>query len=382
MAAVQPSDLYPTWLASVPRAQPVSSPSSPTEVWNGQIDGYQRWWSQTARVLYSNGLACMAASTRVAYGLLDPAHVDDPQHADHAPFALAKVFGQPIVIPGGWLQPTRDRAQALNAERAEYIRLFQGRWCTAIIDRIEYTTAQLILDPAKPELLTDPDQLYDAIQKRAVGGSPAEVGPRTFREVNAIEWPTKRTDGKAYTVVEQVDEVITLYRSMAARFVAINDTNYTMTEAAMVAAVCMRAPRVFDTSAIATFEACIDLSDLQNEMQKAARRIDERAPTGLNAFVAIDDAQGQDSRIDRLEAGILDIKTAIHTLTKKAGGGGGGPRISGQRRYDEAAGPTRPGEQYCSKHGWGRHQSGRCYVLHPELAPADWGSGGAGKGPQ
>ena len=29
-------------------------------------------------------------------------------------------------------------------------------------------------------------------------------------------------------------------------------------------------------------------------------------------------------------------------------------------------------KHHCTKHGWGRHSSARCYTLHPEKAPAGW----------
>ena len=369
--AVQPADIYPPWRASVPRSQPVPAPPQ-DDIWDGKVDSYQKWWRKTSRTLYSNGLAPMAQSTRAVYGMLDPGHAGDHTHASHIQAAQDPVFGKKIAVPGGWNQPTKDRANHLNSERDACIAQFKGRWCTAVIDRIEDATAQLILDPAKPDLLTDPDKLYEAIQKRAVGGSAAEVGPRTFREANAIKWPTKAADGSAYTVVQQVDHILTEYRAIAARFQAIADTNYTMTEAAMVAAITMKAPNVFDMSAIAKFEACTDLSALQVEMQKAARRIDERAPTGLNAFVTMEDTAAQDPRIDRIETTIDKLNTAIETLTKRIPGTRSTRPIDKARRFDEAAGPPRQGDQFCSEHGWTSHTSERCYKLHPELAPKGW----------
>ena len=198
------------------------------------------------------------------------------------------------------------------------------------------------------------------------------MGPRTFREANAIKWPAKAADGSACTVVQQADHILTECRAIAARFQAIADTDYAMTEAAMVAAITMKAPNVFDMSAIAKFEACTDLSALQVEMQKAARRIDERAPTGLNAFVTMEDTAAQDPRIDRIETTIDKLNTAIETLTKRIPGARSTRPIDKARRFDEAAGPPRQGDQFCSEHGWTSHTSERCYKLHPELAPKGW----------
>ena len=70
-APVQPSDIYPPWRASVPRSQPVPAPLQ-DDIWDGKVDSYQKWWRKTSRTLYSNGLAPMAQSTRVVYGMLDP----------------------------------------------------------------------------------------------------------------------------------------------------------------------------------------------------------------------------------------------------------------------------------------------------------------------
>ena len=143
-----------------------------------------------------------------------------------------------------------------------------------------------------------------------------------------------------------------------------------MTAAAMVAAITKRAPNDFDTSAIATFEACTctGLSALQAETQKAARRIDERSPTGLSTLVTTATAD-QNSRLDRIEAAPL-------TLAQAGGGGGGGggrrDRASEERRFNGQAGPVHRGERHCTKHGWQRHSSERCYTLHPDLAPAGW----------
>ena len=202
MAAVTAADIYAPWLSSVPRAQPARAPTE-DEIWSSGKTDFQTWWRKTGRLLFNSGLASVAVSTRIMYGILDPAHVDNPQHAAHAAFAQELVFGKKIAVPNGWLQPAKDRANHLNMEREAFIEQFKGRWCTAVIDRIEDSTAQLILDPAKPELLTDPDKLFEAIQKRAVGGSAAEVGPRIFREVNAIKWPTKGVNGEAYTCAEK-----------------------------------------------------------------------------------------------------------------------------------------------------------------------------------
>ena len=111
-------------------------------------------------------------------------------------------------------------------------------------------------------------------------------------------------------------------------------------------------------SVIAKLEACKNLSELQTEMQKAARRIDERAPTGLNAFVSTATTDAQDSRLQALEASILRIEAK---LTGGGGGGGGG-----------GVGGDSSNKCHCTKHGWGRHSSARCYTLHPEKAPAGW----------
>ena len=379
MAAVTAADIYAPWLSSVPRAQPARAPTE-DEIWSSGKTDFQAWWRKTGRLLFNSGLASVAASTRIMYGILDPAHVDDPQHAAHAAFAQELVFGKKIVVPGGWNQPAKDRANHLNMEREAFIEQFRGRWCTAVIDRIEDSTAQLILDPAKPELLTDPDKLFEAIQKRAVGGSAAEVGPRIFREVNAIKWPTKGVNGEACTMVQQADTIVTMYRGVAARFTAIGDSDYTMTEAAMVAAITMKAPAAFDMSVIAKFEACTDLSTLQSEMQKAARRIDERTPTGLNAFVTVDTTADQDSRLDRVEAALVKMSETMATMARRGGGGSGSTsNVSEKRRFDEAAGPPKAGERYCTQHGWQRHSSERCCALHPEIAPAGWVHAGGRK---
>ena len=347
MAAVAPADIYAPWLASVPRAQPVPPPSSEKEVWNSSVDTFNAWWGKTERTLFNHGLAPMATSTRTTYGLLEPTKRDDPSHEDHVAFAQDRIFGAPIQIPAGWLAPTKQRAAQINAEREVYLQQAKGRWCTAVIDRIEESTAQLILDPTKPELLTDPDQLYDAIKKRAIGGSAAEVGPRTFREAHGITWDNKGT------MVQQADGIVTKYRAIAAQFQAIGDVDYTMSEPAMVAAIAMRAPKEFDMSVIAKIEACKDLSQLQTELQKAARRIDERVPTGLNAFVSTATTDAQDSRLQALEASIIRIEA-------KLGGGGGGGGGDASHKF------------HCTTHGWGRHSSERCYTLHPEKAPAGW----------
>lgn len=368
---VQPSDLFPRWRSSVPRAQPVPFPSPDSDIWQGDVEGHQRWWTSVIRTLFSHGLAPMAQSTRIAYGILDPDHVDDPNHASHETFAHEQLFGTEFDIPGGWKTPTKDRARELNKERTAYIADFKGRWCSSVIDRISYDTARLILDPAQPDLLTNPDKLYAAIQKRAVGGTATEIGPRLFRETNAITWPTKGPDGQAYTMVQQADHIISQYRTLAARFAQLADVNYQLTEAAMVAQIIMRTPPAFDMSVIAKLEACQDLTSLQGEFRTAARRIDERAPTGLNAFAAIGDTTAVSTRLDLLESSMSKIETALTALARKRGGG---PKITEQRRMDQAAGGIRPGDQYCSSHGWGRHTSDHCYALHPELAPAGWGS--------
>ena len=140
----------------------------------------------------------------------------------------------------------------------------------------------------------------------------------------------------------------------------------------MVAAVTMRAPNAFDTSAIAKFEACADLSALHNEVQKAARRIDERTPTGLNAFVTVDSG-ADDSRVDRIEASLVKMSETMATMARRGVGGSGSTGIvTEKRRFDEGAGPPKTGGRFCSKHGWQRHSSDQCYALHPELAPANW----------
>jgi len=382
MAAITAADIYSPWLASVPRTHPVPAPAS-DEIWDNTASGHARWWRNVTRKLYDNSLAPMARSTRTAYGMLDPAHQDDPTHASHATFAQDPVFGKAIVIPNGWNQAAKDRARHVNAERNAYIKQFQGRWCSAVIDRLDDETAQLILDPAQPDLLTDPDRLFAAIMRRVVGGTAAEIGPRVFRDAQSIKWPTKSADGTPLTMEQQVDRVITMYRAVAARFAAINDQDYAMPAAAMVAAITMRAPNEFDTSAIALFEACTDLSSLQSEMQKAARRIDERSPTGLSAFVANDNTD-QSTRLDRIEAALLTLAQAggggggggVGRGGGSGGGGGGGggrrERASEERRFNEQAGPVNRGERFCTKHGWQRHSSERCYTLHPELAPANW----------
>jgi hypothetical protein len=273
------------------------------------------------------------------------------------------------VVHGGWHQATKNRAKQLNDERESYIKQFRGRWCSAVLDRLDDSMAQIILDPAQPDLLIDPDKLYKSIMQRVVGGTAAEIGPRVFRDAQDIKWQDKGADGSALTLVQQVDLIINKYRAVAARFAAINDGNYSMTEAAMVAAATMRAPTAFDTSAIASFESCTDLSALQVEMQRAARRIDERAPTGLNAFVASASTE-QNERLDRIEA---TLATTLAMLTKSGGGGTRtGNGFSKERLFDEEAGPPRRGMRYCTKHGWQRHSSERCYTLHPELAPAGW----------
>ena len=366
MAAVTAADIYPPWLASVPRMQPVPPPANKDENWSNTAEGHPPWWRNLTRKLHDNGLAPMGSSTRIAYGLLDPAHKDDPAHVSHIEFAQEPMFGKAIVMPGGWNQPAKDRAKHINAEREAYIKQFRGRWCSAVLDRLDDEMAQIILDPAKPDLLTDPDQLYAAIMERVVGGTAAEIGPRTFRDAQAIKWSTKGAGGAPLNLVQQVDQVINQYRAVAARFAAINDKDYAMTEAAMVAAATMRAPTDFDTSAIAIFEACTDLSKLQAEMQKAARRIDERAPTGLSAFVTTTTAD-QNSRLDRIEATLL-------TLARNGRGGGrvDSTGASEERRFNEQAGPVNRGERYCTKHGWQRHSSERCYTLHPDLAPTGW----------
>jgi hypothetical protein len=379
MAAITAADIYPTWLASVPRTQPVPPPASKDEIWDNTAHGHAGWWRNLTRKLFDNGLAPMASSTRRAYGMLDPAHKDDPAHVSHVAFAQEPVFGKDIDIPNGWLPATKTRAKQVNAERAAYVQQFRGRWCSAVIDRLDDATAQLILDPAQPDLLTDPDQLYEAIMRRVVGGTASEIGPRVFRDAQTIKWPTKGTDGAPLTMEQQVDQVINLYRAVAARFVAIDDKDYAMTAAAMVAAITMRAPNEFDTSAIALFEACTDLSALQAEMQKAARRIDERSPTGLSAFVTTATAD-QSSRLDRIEAALLTLAQAGGGGRRGGGGGGGGggsgggrrERATEERRFNEEAGPVNRGERFCTKHGWQRHSSERCYTLHPDLAPANW----------
>ena len=259
MAAVAPADIYAPWLASVPRAQPVPTPSSEKEVWNSSVDTFNAWWGKTGRILFNHGLAPMAIFTRTTCGQLDPAHKDDLSHVDHAAFAQDPIFGAAIQIPGGWNAPTKQRATQINAEREVYIQQAKGRWCTAVIDRIEESTAQLILDPTKPEPLTNPDKLCDAIKKRAIGGSAAEVGPRTFREAHGITWEAKGT------MVQQADDIVTKRRAIAARFKAISYSDCSMSEPAMVAAVTMRAPKEFDMSVIAKLEACKDLSELQTD---------------------------------------------------------------------------------------------------------------------
>ena len=112
-------------------------------------------------------------------------------------------------------------------------------------------------------------------------------------------------------------------------------------------------------------------------MQKAARRIDERTPTGLNAFVTVDTTVGQDSRLDRVEATLSKMS---ETMARR-GGGGNGPtsNVSEKRRFDEGAGPPKTGERFCTQHGWQRHSSERCHTLHPEIAPAGWVHAGGRK---
>ena len=195
MAAITAADIYPTWLASAPRTQPVPPPASKDETWDNTAHGHASWWRNVTRKLFDNGLAPMASSTRRACGMLDPAFKDDPAHVSHVAFAQDPAFGKGIDIPNGWLQPTKTRAKQVNAGRAACVTQFCGRWCSAVIDRFDDATAQLTLDPAQPELLTNPDRLFEAIMRRVVGGTAAEIGPRVFRDAQAIKWPTKGKDG-------------------------------------------------------------------------------------------------------------------------------------------------------------------------------------------
>ena len=181
MAAVSPADLFQPWRESVLRSQPVPGPTSTTEYWDNTAAGHSAWWCAVMRKLFMGILVAMATSTRTAYGILDPAHQDDPAHADHVAFAQDPIFGKEIDIPNGWNLNTKDRARQLNTERAAYIEQHEGRWCSAVIDQLDDPIVQLILDPGQPELLTKPDKLYEVIMKRVVGGSAAEIGPRTLR---------------------------------------------------------------------------------------------------------------------------------------------------------------------------------------------------------
>ena len=124
----------------------------------------------------------------------------------------------------------------------------------------------------------------------------------------------------------------------------------------MVASVTTRAPKEFDVGVVAKLEACKDLSELQTEMQKAARRIDERAPTGLDAFVSIETTNAQDGRLKAVEASLIRLEAKLGQQH------GGGSEKGGDSSHRHC----------CSKHGWGRHSSERRHTLHPEKAPAGW----------
>lgn len=365
MAAMRPEDLYNPWLDSVSKSSPVPPPVSDHEKWNGRVDEFDHWWTSTQLVLHDHDLTRLAASTRATYGIFDPAipDVDDPGHAVHA---ISETYGVAINIPGGWLPATRDRAHALNHERAQYIKRDQSRWCNAVIARLDADTARLILDPTRPTLRTDPDALFAAIRARAVGGTASEVGPRISREAFALPWPTKGTDGATITLAQQVDVMLSKYRAVSARLTALNAPEFLIPEPVLVASICVKAPAAFDTSAIASFEACTTLSALHNEMLKAARRIDERSPTGLQAFVTTDPPTAVPPGI---QEELAALRAAISQLSSKPPGTTSRRRLPAARRLDKAAGAPFNGAVYCSYHGWGTHTDDRCYALHPELAP-------------
>ena len=134
------------------------------------------------------------------------------------------MFGKAIAIPNGWNQPVKERAKHINAKREACIKQFRSRWCCAVIDRLDDATVQLILDPAQPDLLTDPDQLFEAIMRRVVGGTASEIGPRVFRDAQAIKWLTRGTGGAPLTMEQQVDQIVNRHRAVGARFVAITRT--------------------------------------------------------------------------------------------------------------------------------------------------------------
>lgn len=375
MAALQPSDLYNPWLESVTKVNPVPRPL-PEERWDGTYDSHARWWSDTQLVLHEHDLTRMAEATRITYGLLDPAHPDDDHHEDHETYALGEVYGTAINIQGGWIQATHERAQALNAQRLQYIKRDKSRWCAAVTARLHHDVQELILDPAQPELRNDPDLLYQAINQRAIGGGARQVGPRIQREALTYSWPSKGPNGATRTWVQQVDIVIAKYRSIMARLTALNHDDYLLPEASMVATICAKAPSQFDTSAIAVFEASTNLATLQQEMQQVARRMDERSLTGLQAFVTVDAVKEQNDKVDSLQSELATLRAKLASMSSRPKG----VKLSVQRRMDRDAGAPFDGAQYCTHHGWGKHGVDRCFVLHPELAPAGWRPrGGSGQ---
>lgn len=366
MAALQPSDLYSPWLESVTKVNPVPRPSV-EERWGGNHESFARWWSDTQLVLHEHDLTRLAEVTRITYGLLDPDE-DDVHHAAHAVYAINEVYGVAFAIQGGWLQSTRDRAQALNAQRAQYIKRDQNRWCAAVTARLHHDVQELIMDPAQPQLRNDPDLLFQAINQRAIGGGARQVGPRIQREALIYIWPSKGPNGVAYTWVQQVDLVVAKYRSIMARLIALDHPDYALPEANMVATICAKAPSKFDTSAIATFEASPNLAALQHEMQQVARRMDERSLTGLQAFVTLETSREQDAKVTSLQNELSTLRATIAALSKNSKKTG--TRMSADRRMDQSAGAPFDGALYCTHHGWGKHGIDRCFVLHPELAPS------------
>ena len=338
------SDLRAPWVASiVGRDVPGMDDDL---LWDGEADTFAAWAPVVLKLLRQGGVDCLAAWSR-----------------DQTGIGIEDVYGPAIVENPAFKAPVLDYAKQLNSERAILLKSGNVDHCLAVISYIAPTVVDVVVSPGDASLRTNPDALWTAITSR-VSGTASISGPKLQQQLFARTWVTKGPNGKALSVLRQVEVNIAAYQRLLVQFGSVADA-YKIPETALVADFIGKLPsdggiRIH----IDEYRKQTGLADLLRIMRPHAMDADTAGPQGLNAFVAPTTSSGLDQRMGRLEEQIAAISAAL----AKGGNTGSGNRVSRERRKNRDLGAVTPGDTWCSHHGWNRsHVDAGCYELHPEL---------------
>ena len=223
----------------------------------------------------------------------------------------------------------------------------------------------------------DPDRLWAAVCKHAQGPFVQTTGAAMMRRFYGLEWNSTNA-----TIVGQVDDNFTVIQELLRTSEAVNTTGCTISvEGALVKmiAIMPEGLRIHER----THNGYTTVVVLRDEMRRDAARLDASAARGLRSFAAREvEHKELEAKITKLERLLSSNGGGRSNDTDRGRSRGNGDGKNGRHQFTNEqmmdkdcrppTGVPWKFTHFCSVHGHSTtHSDDRCFVLHPELKPAD-----------